>query len=80
MYVWEDGEALQADFQVDCSTMELGSYWNGVKQACYTYTEPTSPGIFSVICGNNVGDIYACLQESSLFGNVDSAFINWATS
>ncbi|KAI0751303.1 hypothetical protein C8Q80DRAFT_1156547 [Daedaleopsis nitida] len=80
VYVWEDGAALQADFQVDCSTMELGSYWNGVKQACYTYTEPTSPGIFNVICGNSVGDIYACLQESGLYGNVDSAFINWATS
>lgn len=78
VYGWADGAPLAPDFQVDCSTLELGSYWNGVKQTCYSYS--TSPGSFSVLCGNNLGSIYSCLQGQGLYGTLTPAFINWATS
>lgn len=80
MYRWTSGAALQPDFQVDCSTMELGSYWNGEKQACYAYGEADVPGRFIVLCGNNIGNIYSCLQSANAFGTLDPAFISWATS
>lgn len=77
---WVGGVALQADFQVDCSTMELGSYWNGKKQTCYAYSEPDLPGPFIVVCGDNIGNIYSCLQAANAFGTLSSAFISWVTS
>ncbi|KAH9851153.1 hypothetical protein C2E23DRAFT_261168 [Lenzites betulinus] len=80
VYVWNNGAPLQAEFQVNCGTMELGSFWNGVKQACYAYSDASSPGTFSVLCGNSVGSIYSCLQQSGSFGSLYPAFINWATS
>ncbi|KAH9896052.1 hypothetical protein C8Q73DRAFT_665065 [Cubamyces lactineus] len=77
VYNWDSGD-LQPDFQVGCSTNELGSYWNGVKQACYTYFINDSE--FAILCGNNVANIYTCLQSSALYGQLIPAFINWATS
>ncbi|KAI0757834.1 hypothetical protein C8Q80DRAFT_1265676 [Daedaleopsis nitida] len=78
VYGWASGAALAPDFQVDCGSLELGSYWNGAKQQCYSYN--TGPGTFSVICGNNLGNIYSCLQGAGLYGTLNPAFINWATS
>ncbi len=80
MYEWRVDGGLQPDFQVDCSTMELGSYWNGEKQACYAYREADVPDLFLVLCGNNIGNIYSCLQAANAFGTLDPAFISWATS
>lgn len=82
VYEWIDSD-LQPNFQVDCSTMELGSYWSGVKQTCYSYALPSStPGIavFSLFCGANVANIYSCLQQQGLYGDLEFAFMNWATS
>ena len=78
VYGWAGGDPRAPDYQVDCSTNELGSYWNGVKQACYSYDR--SPGVFSVFCGNNLGNIYACLQGAGLYGTLSPAFFTWATS
>ena len=77
MYGWAD-DTLSPDFQVNCNTMEFGSYWNGVKQQCYTYD--IGAGVFTVFCGNNLGTIYACLQGAGLAGALSPAFFNWATS
>ncbi|KAJ8496353.1 hypothetical protein ONZ51_g1146 [Trametes cubensis] len=77
VYKWDSGD-LQPDFQVDCTTNELGAYWNGVKQACYTYFMNDSE--FAIMCGNNMGSIYLCLHSSGLYGRLIPAFINWATS
>ncbi|KAI0365298.1 hypothetical protein BV20DRAFT_767203 [Pilatotrama ljubarskyi] len=79
VYQWQDKD-LQPDFQVDCSTMELGSYWNGVKQTCYSYSLPSNPDVFDVICGNNIGNIYTCLQIYGAYGDLNPGFITWATS
>ena len=78
VYGWANDDGLAPDFQVDCNTLELGSYWNGVKQACYSYDE--GGGIFTIFCGNNLGNIYSCLQGAGLYGSLAPAFINWATS
>ena len=78
VYAWANDDPLAPDFQVNCDTLELGSYWNGVRQQCYSYD--LGPGVFSVICGNNLGSIYACLLGSGLTGTLNPAFFNWATS
>ncbi|RPD59677.1 hypothetical protein L227DRAFT_611879 [Lentinus tigrinus ALCF2SS1-6] len=78
VYVWAVGDALAPNFQVNCATNELGSYWSGKKQACYSYS--TGPGTFVVFCGNNLGSIYSCLQGAGLYGTLSPAFISWATS
>ncbi|KAI0357228.1 hypothetical protein OH77DRAFT_1399844 [Trametes cingulata] len=74
VYRWDDAP-LAPDFQVDCSTMELGSYWNGQKQTCYTY--PTSDFTFTTVCGNNIANIYTCLQQNGVYQTLRPAFINW---
>ncbi|KAI0740092.1 hypothetical protein C8Q76DRAFT_665789 [Earliella scabrosa] len=67
-----------AQYQVDCSTMEFGVYWNGLKQACYTYD--LGGGLFFLICANDLGNAYQCLRGINLNGNLIPAFLNWATS
>lgn len=79
IYTWNfNAPALQPDFQVDCSTNELGGYWNGEKLTCYAY--PTTNGQFIVICGDNIANVYSCLQNSGMYGQVTSAVFTWATS
>ncbi|KAJ8496397.1 hypothetical protein ONZ51_g1160 [Trametes cubensis] len=79
VYTWNfAASGLQPDFQVDCSTNELGSYWNGQKLPCYAY--PISASQFHVLCGTNVGNIYSCLQNGGLYGQLSPAFFTWATS
>ncbi|KAI0823452.1 hypothetical protein BC628DRAFT_506599 [Trametes gibbosa] len=75
VYVLNNG-GPHADFQVDCSSRELGAYWGGVKQTCYTYTE--NPPVINIYCSNNAGNLYSCLQQTGRFGTVNSAFITWA--
>ena len=76
VYGWAgNAKTLSATFRVDCDTMELGSYWNGVKQACYSYQN--GDGTFHVYCGNNLGSIYTCAQNAGKYGPIDSAFISW---
>ncbi len=82
VYQWIDAD-LAPNFQVDCSTMELGSFWSGVKQTCYSYSLPSNtPGIavFTLYCGTSAANIYSCLQQNGLYGDLQSAFISWATS
>ena len=67
-----------AQYQVDCSSMELGVYWSGVKQACYTYD--IGGGLFYLICSNDLGSAYQCLRGIGLNGNLITAFLSWATS
>ncbi|KAI0631822.1 hypothetical protein C8Q77DRAFT_1159558 [Trametes polyzona] len=80
VYEWQGSAPLQPNFQVDCSTKEVGTYWNGVKQPCYYYFLPDGSGRFAVYCGRSIGNIYACLQSSGLYVDLRPAFINWATS
>ena len=79
IYTWNfAAPALQPDFQVDCSTNELGGYWNGEKLTCYAYNLANST--FLVICGDNVANVYSCLQNSGLYGQATPAVFTWATS
>ncbi|KAI0363440.1 hypothetical protein BV20DRAFT_1039936 [Pilatotrama ljubarskyi] len=78
VYTQSGTAPLGPDFQVDCSTMELGSYWNGVKQTCYRYD--VGAGVFRIFCGNNIASIYSCLQGLGLYGNLGPALLSWATS
>ena len=77
VYTWTGG-ALGPDFQVNCDTMELGNYWNGAKQACYSYD--LGSGVFAVFCGNNLGNIYSCVQSAGDYGSLSPAFFTWSTS
>ena len=67
-----------AQFQVDCSTMEFGVYWNGAKQTCYTYD--IGDGSAYLFCANDLGNAYQCIRGAGLNGNLITAFLNWATS
>lgn len=64
-------------YQVDYAAMELSAYWSGVKQTSYEYF--TTPELFALLCGKNEGSIYACLQGIGLFGDLNPAFVGWAT-
>lgn len=77
VYEWVIAD-LQPNFQVDCSTNELGSYWEGVKQRCYVIND--TPGRAPIFCGNNAADVYACLQGMGRYGDVELATPQWATS
>ncbi|KAJ6625173.1 hypothetical protein B0H10DRAFT_2316888 [Mycena sp. CBHHK59/15] len=74
VYAWSSG--AQASFQVSCSTNELGTYWNGVKQTCYTVQVT---GGYALVCGNNVGSIYSCLQSNGVNGQISPASFTWST-
>ncbi|KAI0819149.1 hypothetical protein BC628DRAFT_1333748 [Trametes gibbosa] len=80
VYLWVNSSPLQPDFRVDCATMELGQYWSGAKLTCYAYREASQPGIFAIICANNIGTLYSCLQQSGNFGTIESAYITWVPS
>lgn len=73
-------------FQVDCSTNEFGIYWSGNKLPCYIleFTNPAPPpGVlftFDLLCGNDLGAIYSCIQGSGINSPLTSAFITWSTS
>ncbi|TBU25013.1 hypothetical protein BD311DRAFT_670462 [Dichomitus squalens] len=82
VYGWGSG-SIGPDFQVDCSTNELGSYWNGAKQTCYYFTTPgPTAGLseFFIVCGDNLGNIYSCLQGSGMYETLNPAFVSWATT
>lgn len=75
VYAWDHGDGLAPSFQVDCSTNEFGSYWNGVKQTCYAYS--LGGGVFYTFCGNNLGAIYSCLQGAGMYGTVNTLVHSW---
>lgn len=77
VYQWTESD-LQPNFQVDCSTNEIGSYWNGVRQRCYAYSY--TPSITALFCGTDVGNIYSCIQNQGLYGEVELGTMTWATS
>ena len=75
VYAW-DGSTAGPFFQVNCDTMEFGTFWNGVKQQCYTYSI-TGTNTFDVFCGNTLGDIYSCIQAQGMFNTLVPGFMTW---
>ncbi|KAI0364870.1 hypothetical protein BV20DRAFT_973930 [Pilatotrama ljubarskyi] len=51
--------------------MEIGSYWNGEKQAWYT--SGVTDSTFWIVCGNNISNIYTCLQQKGVYQTLQPA-------
>ena len=70
-------------YQVDCSSNELGLYWNENKLSCYYYLDPVTAGGFipvHLVCGHSASNVYSCVQGQGVYADVSPAFLTWATS
>ncbi|KAJ6523508.1 hypothetical protein DFH09DRAFT_1420602 [Mycena vulgaris] len=76
VYAWSNGDA-QPSYQVACSSNELGSYWNAVKQQCYVF--PFSSSTYGVVCANDVGRIYSCLQSQGYQSQITAVSFSWSS-
>ncbi|KAJ7181331.1 hypothetical protein C8R43DRAFT_968952 [Mycena crocata] len=74
VYVWLEGAG--PNFQVSCSTKEFGSYWNAGKQQCYVFPDKTSG--YNVVCANDVGSIYSCLQGNGYQSQITAVSFSWS--
>lgn len=76
VYGWMKA-AAKPSFQVSCSSKELGSYWNTAKQQCYTV--PLGSDNYGIVCGNDVGAIYSCLQSQGYQTQITAVSFAWST-
>jgi hypothetical protein len=74
VYAWFSNSG--PSFQVSCSSDEFGSYWNTVKQQCYSFPLTTDYGI---VCANDVGSIYSCLQSNGYQSQITAISFTWSS-